>query len=44
VDGQILGLSHEQLEIVEFGLHNSRTPEEFIAEEWLLSAKWVSDS
>lgn len=41
-DGQILGLSHEQLEIVEFGLHNSSSPEEFIAEEFVLSATWAS--
>ena len=41
-DGQILGLSHEQIEIVEFGLHNSSDPEAFIAEEFRVSAKWAS--
>ena len=40
-DGQILGLSQEQLEIVEFALGNSSTPEAFIAEEFLQSARWI---
>jgi hypothetical protein len=41
-DGQILGLSVEQMEIVEFGLRNSNSPEDFIAEEFLLSVKLSS--
>lgn len=40
-DGQVIGLSQELIEIVEFGLHNSSSPEEFIAEEFLQSAKWL---
>lgn len=43
-DGQTIGLSQEQIEIVEFALSNSRNPEEFIAEEFLLAAKWDSRS
>lgn len=41
-DGQIIGLSSEQIEIVEFGLDNSNSPEDFIAEEFLLSVRWAS--
>ena len=43
-DGQILGLSSEHVEMVQFGLDNSPSPEDFIGEEFLLLSRWALGS